>query len=168
MKKIICIILGILFSITTCSCDPGTFVIKDEYLKGIISVELINYTNPDQKGFILWAPNQFDKLKKFNNDNYVVLETLPNKKINSFLDSFKNTDILHTYYAYDSPKDICIRLNYSNGNFLIIWTNYKYRNYQGYIGQYLSDGSVLSFWGCFSAYDYYRELVEYYFDIKLE
>jgi hypothetical protein len=70
--------------------------------------------------------------------------------------------------VYDSPKDICIRLNYSNGNFLIIWANYIEDSYAGYIGEYLSDGTVFSFWGSFSSLMDFEELVNQYFvhDLK--
>ena len=42
--------------------------------------------------------------------------------------------VLYKYYAYNSPKDICIRLNYEKGNFLIVWANYAENSYVGYIG----------------------------------
>ena len=167
MKKIIYSLISLLLCITLCSCDPGIYVISDESLQGINNVELIEYDNPEQKHFNTWVSDQFDKLKSFKLDRYVVLETLPSDDIDEFLGSFKETDILHTYYAYDSPKDICIKLSYDNGNFLIIWANYKEGSYAGYIGEYLHDGSVLSFWGSFSSITYYEELVGNYFSTEL-
>ena len=168
MKRTVTILSVILFCITLCSCDPGTFIIEENYLEGVTTVELIKYDNSNQKSFFSWVPNQFDKLKPFDILRYTVLEELHNEDIDDFLNSFKDTEILHTYYAYDSPKDICLKLNYSNGNFLIIWSNYKENNFAGYIGEYLPDGTVLSFWGSFSALFYYEELVNTYFSIKLD
>ena len=104
----------------------------------------------------------------FVSDNATVLADLPTDKIQDFLDAFSKTDILSTYYAYNSPKDVCIKLNYENGNFLILWANYIDNSYAGYIGEYSSDGTVLSFWGSFSALGYYEDLVEQYFDYTLE
>jgi len=128
---------------------------------------MIEYENPDQKHFLSWVPDQFNKLVPFDCANAMVLETLPAEKTVGFLDAFSKTDILHTYYAFDSPKDICIRLNYANGNFLIIWANYAQGGFAGYIGEYSSDGTVLSFWGSFSSLDSYLDLVNQYFTYKL-
>ena len=97
-----------------------------------------------------------------------VLETLPAEEIPEFLDDFSETHILHTYYAYNSPKDVCLRLNYENGNFLIIWANYAEESYAGYIGEYSPDGEPLTFWGSFSALSFYKNLVDRYFDYSLE
>ena len=136
-------------------------------LEDVISIELIQYDNAEHNHFASWVPDHFDKLLPFDTANATVLETLPTEKISEFCDAFLKTDILDTYYAYNSPKDVCIRLNYANGNFLIIWANYIENSYSGYIGEYASDGTVLSFWGSFSALRYYTDLVEQYFDYRL-
>ena len=168
MKKIIALILLTTICFSMCACDPISFVINRESLDDVIGVELIEYVNPDQKHFITWVPDQSDDLAPFNLDNTKVLETLPEEKISDFLDAFSATDILHTYYAYNSPKDICIRLNYENGDFLIIWANYAENSYAGYIGEDCADGTVSCFWGCFSSISYYRDLVSQYFNYTLE
>ena len=167
MKKLVALILMLILIFSICACDPGTFVINRDSLDDVISVELIEYANPDQKAFTTWVPDQFDKLLPFNIANATILETLPEEKIPDFLDAFSATDILRTYYAYNSPKDICIRLNYENGDFLIIWANYAENRFAGYIGEYSADGTVLSFWGSFSALDYYKDLVNDFFVCKL-
>ncbi len=167
MKKKISLVLLIIICFSLSSCDPGSFTINRDSLNDVICADLIEYTNPDQKHFISWVPDQFDKLVPFVPANATVLESLPSEKIPEFLDTFSNTDILHTYYAYNSPKDVCIRLNFENGNFLIIWANYTENSFAGYIGEYASDGSVLSFWGSFSALDYYTDLVDQYFNYSL-
>ena len=167
MKRIVCFVVLAALCCLLCSCDPGSFSVDREHLNDVVSIELIEYVNPDQKHFITWVPNQYDQLVTFNLSNVKILETLPTEKTVEFLDDFSKTDILHTYYAYDSPKDICIRLNYTNGNFLIIWANYADNSYAGYIGEYSSDGTVLSFWGSFSALSYYVDLVNRYFTYNL-
>ena len=109
MNKIISLLCIILLCFTLTACDPGSFIIEEDYLEDVIAIELIEYDNPNQKSFFTWVPNQFDELKPFEITNYRVLEELPEEKIDEFLLSFQETDILHTYYAYDSPKDICIK-----------------------------------------------------------
>ena len=167
MKRIAAIILVIATCFLSTSCDPTSFEIDIDALDSVVSVELIEYENPEQKHFTTWVPDQSDKLVPFNLANATILETLPEEKISGFLDAFSTTDILHTYYAYDSPKDICIRLNYESGGFLIIWANYAENSYAGYIGEYSSDGTVSSFWGSFSSLDYYTELVNQFFAYEL-
>ena len=167
MKRIAAIILVIATCFLSTSCDPTSFEIDIDALDSVVSVELIEYANSDQKHFTTWVPDQSVKLVPFNLANATILETLPEEKISVFLDAFSTTDILHTYYAYDSPKDICIRLNYKSGDFLIIWANYAENRHAGYIGEYSSDGTVLSFWGSFSSLDYYTELVDQFFAYEL-
>lgn len=168
MKKMISLVFLMIACFLLCACDPGSFLIDRDSLKGVVGVDLIEYTNPNQKKFTSWVPDQFDELMPFDLSDATVLESLPSEKISEFLDAFSNTDILHTYYAYNSPKDVCIRLNYENGNFLIIWANYAESGYAGYIGEYASDGTVLSFWGSFSSLDYYTDLVNQYFSYNLK
>lgn len=167
MKRTICSIVVAVICCLLCACDPAPYAVDREALIDVVSVELIEYENPDQKRFTTWVPDQFDQLVPFDSANATVLETLSTEKTVDFLDAFSKTDILHTYYAYNSPKDICIRLNYANDNFLIIWANYAEDSHAGYIGEYSSDGMVLSFWGSFSALRYYENLVNLYFTYDL-
>ena len=167
MKKIFAIMIAVITCFSICSCDPSSFVVSRDSLDNVICVELIEYANSDQKHFTTWVPDQSYKLVPFNLANATILETLPEEKISEFLDAFSMTDILHTYYAYDSPKDICIRLNYESGDFLIIWANYAENSHAGYIGEYSSDGTVSSFWGSFSSLSYYTELVNQFFAYEL-
>ena len=168
MKKWTLLVFLTLICCLLCACDPGTFHINQETLKErVVSVELIQYENPDQNHFASWVPNHFDDLVPFVVENATVLETLPAEKVDEFLEAFSQTDILHTYYAYDSPKDVCLRLNYENGDFLIVWANYARNSFGGYIGTFSADGTVLSFWGSFSGLFYYEDLVNQYFNYTL-
>ena len=163
MKRTACLVLAAMLCLLLCACDPGHYPIEREALNDVSGIELIEYENPNQKHFASWVPNQFYRLTPFETSNATVLETLPADKTEEFLDAFSETYILHTYYAYNSPKDICIRVNYTNGNFLIIWANYVDGTHAGYIGEYSSDGTVLSFWGSFSSLKDYTNLVYQYF-----
>ncbi len=165
--KTACVVVLATICCLLCACDPGSYSVDREKLNDVVNIELIKYENPNQKHFTTWVPDQFEKLVSFNPANATVLETLPTEKMIDFLDEFSKTDILHTYYAYNSPKDICIRLNYANSDFLIIWANYTENSYAGYIGEYSKDGKVLSFWGSFSSLSYYVDLVDQYFTYRL-
>ena len=167
MKKIICFLYLIIICFCLCSCDPGTYTINPNSLEGVKTIELIDYKNPDQKHFASWEPNHFEDLKPFDTAKATVIEILQEERKSDFLDAFMQTDILYEYYAYDSPVDICIRLNYENGNFLIIWSNYKKNSFAGYIGEYSADGTVLSFWGSFSGLLYYQGLINNFFSYNI-
>ena len=167
MKKIVSLVLLTIICFSMCACDPGSFSPNRDELNNVISVELIEYENTEQKHFTTWVPEQFDELAPFNFANETILETLPSEKMSDFLDAFSEADILHSYYAYNSPKDICIRLNYENGDFLIIWANYVENTYAGYIGKYSADGTVVSFLGSFSSLSDYKDLVNNFFVCEL-
>ena len=103
MRKIVCFVVLAELCCLLCACDPGSFSIDREHLNDVISIELIEYENPDQKHFTTWVPDQYDQLLSFNLSNVKILETLPAEKVVDFLDDFSETDILHTYYSYSSP-----------------------------------------------------------------
>ncbi len=163
MKKIICLLWCALFCFLLCACDPGSYKAEDDLLEDVTSIDLILYENSEQKALQGWFKDHFDELPTFDNSKAKVLETLPEEKISKFLDAFSEKEILSTYYTYDSPADVCIRLNYSNGNFLIIWSDYENNSFGGYIGVYSKDGIPESFLGVFSALSFYKELINDFF-----
>lgn len=167
MKKVIALLTVILICFSLCACDPGSFSKPDDAFENVVSIELIEYHNPNQKKFSSWVFDQSDRLQPFVLSQAQVLETLPEERIPEFLDTFAETDILNKYYAYDSPANVCIKINYSSGAFLIIWSNYKNESYAGYIGLYEADGTVSSFWGSFSSLEYYEDLVDDFFNYDL-
>lgn len=173
MKKplrLLCLFAAVLSAclcVLCACCDPVPYGVDREELNKVVRVELVEYTNDKQKHFVSWVPDQFDKLIPFETGNAAVIETLPQDKISDFSDVFVKKSIMHTYYAYNSPKDVCLRLVYENDDFLIVWANYKQQSYSGYIGKYSADGKVLEFWGCFYSLGSYIDLVNDFFDYKL-
>ncbi len=167
MKKIICFLCLVVLTLSFGACDPSTIHASPEYLSDITSIELIEYTNPEQKHFHSWVPDHSDDLVPFDFSKMTVLETLPEERHEDFCTAFSQADILLTYYAYDSPADVCIKANHENGDFLIIWANYKRGSYGGYVGEFTQDGSVKYFWGCFSALPTYENLVNDFFTYQI-
>lgn len=157
-----------IFTLITCllvlcftfsACDPGTFYFTSEDFAEVISIELINYDNPEQKRFKSWVPDHTSDLKPFDENKMSRLEILDESKISDFVDYLCECFILDTFFAYDSPNGNCIRLNYSNGDFLIIWSSY--------IGKFTSDGKVSKFFGCLGDSEYYENLVNNYFQTQI-
>ncbi len=160
MKKIITICLCfILLVLNLSSCDPNHVNPEKEWFENIAEIELIRYNNPDRKQFISWVPDHSDDLIPFDNSRVEIIEKLDNEKIADFISAFQKTDILHEYYAYNSPNDICIRVNYENGGFLIIGKDY--------VGCFSENGEVSSFLGCFSGRFYYTDLVNAFFEYQV-
>ncbi len=169
MKKRFFVVTSLLFGFLLVACDPSTYYFDYEDLKNnIINVDLINYENSNQKRFSSWVLDHSSDLVSFNLGNVTILETLNNDDIPNFLEQLSSYDILGKYYSFDSPKGICIRLTYSNGDFLIITCDYKSESFSGYIGSFTSNGEVKEFIGCFSNYDYFESLVSNFFTTKLD
>ena len=168
MKKVATLLLILLMLCSLCAltaCDPGTFYFDEEYLSGIVSVELVNYDNHNQKNFFTWVPDQSAKLKPIDMSKLSVVETLNQDKISDFFETLYKCHILDKYYAYDSPAGLCLKLNYANGDFIII--NCAGKRYAGYIGNFTADGNVGEFIGCFSSYYSFETLVNDYFQTQI-
>ncbi len=169
MKNVIRLIALALLCCLLCACDPNSALpSKEDRLSNVVLVELIEYKNPDQKHFAGSSSDRFDELVPFDPAKVTVLETLATEKNTEFVEAFLQANILDGHYAYNSPNDMCLRLTYENGDFLIIWADYALGRYAGYIGEYAADGTVQDFWGSFSALHYYEDLVGQFFTSELE
>lgn len=144
------------------ACDPGHYRFSYLDLKDdVVSVDLIEYRNDNQKHFTSWVPNHYNELLPFEIENVTLLETLDVALLDTFLKQVCEYTILDHYYAYNSPKGTCIRLNHNNDDFTILWS--PRGRYAGYIGKYSQDGEVKDFYGCFQA-NYIDSLIDVYFN----
>ena len=161
MKKAAIISLClILIALILSSCDPLRYSPTEEYLKDVVSIQLIRYNNPDQKDFISWVPDHSDDLVAFDNSRVEIIEILDNEKFDDFSTAFQSTEVFLDYYDFDSPDGVCIRVYYRNGEFLIIGRDY--------IGYFSENGEVSKFLGCFSARMYYTDLVNEFFEYQVQ
>ena len=168
MKRFICIACLVLLFLTMSACDPGTYQFREDLNAGdVVSVELIRYENPKQKMFRSWVPDHFKRLGDLDLSSVTVLETLEEDKKAEFLNQLSRENILLHYYVFNSPKGICLRINYSNGDFLIVNNDCESKTYRGYIGMYNAEGEVTEFYGTFVRYDSFESLVNDYFETKV-
>ena len=166
MKKIMCVVFFLLLCVSLVGCDPGSYSFDYEVLLDkVVGVELIDYENEKQKKFSSWVPNHLPDLVPFDLSKMTLLETLDNENLDAFLKQLSEIGFLHKYYTYNSPKGICIRLLYENGNFEIISGG---PSYGGYVGSYSSSGEVVDFVGAFANHDSFTYLINDYFETKLE
>lgn len=168
MKKRICLIIPVVLCLLLCACDPGMESIGKDTLDDVVSIDLIRYDNPEQKEFASWVPDHTKQLKPFDPEKVTVLETLPEESIPALTEALSQAEILGSYFAYDSPRDVCLRLTRKDGSFLIAWADYEEGTFGGYVGEYAPDGSVLTFWGCFEALSAYTDLVDGFFAYRLK
>ncbi len=168
MKKPQFLLLPLLLCLFLTSCDPmSNHYDYDALAESVESVSLVQYENPDQKKFGTWVFHQFTRLKAVDMEKITLLETLDGEKLPDFLQQLSDETILDTYYAYDSPRGICLRLNHKNGDFTLITCDHENKAFRGYIGRYTADGKVASFVGCFADYTSFSDLVNGFFTTQV-
>ena len=169
MKKLVlCLSILVICLLSSCATDPGRYNYDyDELFKEVIRVELVQYENSEQKHFKSWVPNHFSELVSLLPKNVTKLEELEDEKINDFLNQLAEEDILYKYYAYNSPKGLCIKLVYANEDVEILNCNVEKESYAGYIGRYTSEGEIIDFKGVFSSYTSFQTLVNDYFTMNI-
>ena len=168
MKKMAIALSVFIFILILTSCDPGRYHYNyDDLTQNVISIELVEYENPKQKHFMSWVPDHSSDLVALEIENMLILETLVEEQIDQLLLQLSEIDILYKYYAYDSPKGICIKLNHKNNDFDILSMNIETKSSSGYIGCFTSAGSVKEFKGTFARYEDFENLINTYFETKI-
>ena len=160
IAKTAVITILIVLCFTLPACDPVHIKFKQEDLAEVVSIELINYDNPKRKKFASWVPDHSADLNPIDDSQMSNLEILDESKIPDFIDDLCEKGIFDRYYTYDSPDGICIKLNYANGNYLIIAKRY--------IGIFSSSGEVVQYIGCFGISNSYKTLVNDYFQTQIQ
>jgi hypothetical protein len=156
-----------MFCLCFVACDPSSYHFNyDELSDNVISVELINYNNPEQKRFNSNIQNN-PKLKPFSFENMIVLETLNEKDFDDFFMQLSNVYFLYKYYVFNSPKDVCIRLVYSSSDFDVLSCDYENNSFGGYVGKYDSKGNAIDFHGSFEDLSDFKALVNDFFETQI-
>lgn len=164
MKRLISFICLISICLTLCSCDPvghnaGDWLEPEK----IESVELIHYDNDEQSTFEAWPRTKykFRKLQFFDGSKATVLKTLNEESLPDFVESFSGMHIWTGYFLFDSPKDECIRINYSDGSYTVIYADSEqmYKG-KGFVAQYAPDGEVEIYYGSVGNIEEYNNLTE--------
>jgi len=168
MKKFAIIVVICMLCFALGSCDPGQYSFDyEELIDSITSVELIQYDNSEIKRFKSWVPNHESRLSAFDFDKMEVLESLEEETIDDFLQELSEIVFLHKYYAYNSPENICIRMIFSNGDFVVLTSDYKNSSFCGYVGIFNSKGEVVDFVGCFQSLPDFEYLINEFFATQL-
>lgn len=141
MRNKLFILLVLLLVPILFSCDPVMINLDiDELETNLVDIELINYENDEQSKFPFWTKDYSDKLLKFDSNKASVIGDLEETKINDFLECLTEFKVIYKYYSFDSPKGRCAKLNYSNGNYIIVGLE---KLNSGYIFKYDENGNVI-------------------------
>lgn len=145
MRKKLFILLVLLLVPILFSCDPLMINLDiDELETNLVDIELINYENDEQKEFPFWAKDYSDRLLKFDSNKASIIGNLEETKIKDFLECLTEFEVIYKYYTFDSPKGRCAKLNYSNGDFIVIGLE---KINSGYIFKYDENGNVIEYIG---------------------
>ena len=168
MKRMLAVIALCILCFLLTACDPSPFRYdRDDLLNTVVGIELIGYDNPQQRRFTSWVPDHYARLRSFELSNMTILETLGEEQFDEFLTQLSDVYFLYRYYAFDSPRGICIRLLYSNGDFEVITCDYENNSFAGYAGRYNSAGDVADFAGTFEGLSGFTRLVHNYFETQV-
>ena len=133
------IIVICLLTLLLSACDPIPFRYdKKELSSRVISVELINYDNPESQvksEFFIIGINHGD----FKTKNMEVQKTMDPEYYDNFFDNLCEAGISNFTKHRNSPYGICIKMNYEDGKFDIISPEY--------VGHFDNDGSFIKFYG---------------------
>ena len=118
MKKTISyiMIICVFISLSGCVWDPASYLFDYEKLKEqVATVELINYENEEPKKI-----KDISEILPYDFDKEEVLETLPADKIDDFIMDLSEIRFLDYSSFAKEPVEICIKITYKNGEFIII------------------------------------------------
>lgn len=168
MKRIVAVILTLVLLLPLYSCDPMPYNFDYQELKQeVIGIELIEYDQPKTKHYTFNMGSFIIKPLPFDEGRATILETLDEDEYDDFLRQLSEENILYKWYSYNSPKDICLRLIYENGNFLVLSCDYANESFHGYVGSYNSEGEVLEYYGSFEGFSSYERLVNEFFSLHI-
>lgn len=136
-------IVIILFALIICTCcDPAIYHMSEADCKNITQIQLIYYENPDAA--------KLDRLSErvipFKFEKMQIVEIMSKEKREEFLTILPQLDYWPYEGRYDSPNGYSLKLDYDNGNFMILSFNEVECDYAALFDK---NGNILSFLGLF-------------------
>lgn len=168
-KKVTAFIAIALFSLSAIlisACDPnGIFFKKEELEENVVKVELINYDNSEiaiVTDTTLIVPFNFKKMQ--------ILEVLPDSQFEEFIVDLSYVEMFD-YCEYrefeDSAKGISLKVNYKNGDFILLSSNFEDNYCSCIVVIFDGEGEVKKTVGQFSRRNQYVNLINKYFETKI-
>ncbi|XMB72166.1 hypothetical protein RJI07_08665 [Mycoplasmatota bacterium WC30] len=164
MRKLIVILL-VFISMILISCEPNKYFFKNNTRNDeVTSIELISYSSED-----VAVIESTDEMMNFNTNNIEVLEMLDTTKNEDFVSEFSNIEFLLGYPHLNTPNGIGVKINYDNGDFLIVTDSLDCEEcYGGDAILYNSEGQFLDYYGGFSWRQNFVDLINDYFQTQID
>ncbi len=164
MKKL-SLLLSILLVILLVSCEPDKYYFKDNTRNDeVVSIELISYTAND-----IEIVDSIAEMLDFYTDNMTILETLSQSEVEDFMSKFSYIEFFQGYPHLSTPDGTGVKINYENGDFLIVTNNPDGEEPHG--GEailYNSDGQFMDYYGSISWMQNFIDLVNEYYQTQIE
>lgn len=164
MKKNAMAILIMICSIILYSCEPETYYFKSNPRNDeIISIELISYHAVSTS-----VVESTDEMLDYNFEYMEILEILDEVKIENFVSEFANIEFFQGYPHLNSPNGVGIKINYKNGDFLIVTDSFIDEDeYGGDAILYDSIGNFLIYYGSISWLQNLIDLINEFFNTQV-
>ncbi|MFA7724993.1 MAG: hypothetical protein WCX25_02800, partial [Candidatus Izemoplasmatales bacterium] len=130
----------------------------------IESVELISYS-PENVAVVESA----DEMLDFQSENMEILEILDAAKNADFIFEFSSIEFFQGYPHLNTPNGMGIKINYHNGDFLIVTDSFIDEEVNG--GDailYNSDGIFIDYYGSISWLQNLIDLINGFFEKQIE
>ncbi len=165
MKNLTVAPLLILLTASLISCEPVKYFFKNNTRNDeIVCIELISYS-PDNVAVV----DSTDEMLDFVFENMEILEILDVAKNEEFISEFSIIEFFQGYSHLNTPKGIGVKINYQNGDFLIITDGTLGEDsYGGDAILYNSDGIFLEFYGSLSWAQNFVDLINEFFETQME
>lgn len=163
MKKILVFVIVVLVIFLN-ACEPEAYYFRNsERNDEIVSVDLISYTTDS-----IEIVESNEEILNVSVDSIILLETVDGSYLDDFIDDFSNIEFLLGFPRMNSPSGICIKINYENGDFLLIMDFEKDEISYGDAILYDSSGNFKEYFGGSSWRENYLNLINDYFEIDYE
>ena len=123
MKKRIQILLPIAASLSLFSCilaqSASHFFNRAELAENVVRVELVYYDNPAARRIRSPRPHDIGLLPQFDFAKMEIRATMDEDMMPAFFRELSSVALRYLDNHLDSPRGLCIRLVYRNGDFLV-------------------------------------------------
>lgn len=172
MKKLgllmVCQICGLIVTIlTACVGDPAPYYFSADDFEGqIISVDLIDYNNPN-----VMVIRDENKAEPFDFEKMTIIESLAVESFDSFIGDFTKLEYMKGPNFSNAPVGINIKINCQDGNFIILGCAGDESYLDGYahrcVAKYKDDGELDEYIGCFQNGKDLDALINKYFEVDI-
>lgn len=163
MKKIV-VILITFFSIFLISCEPEAYYFKyNSRNEEVVNIEFISY-NSNELAVVESTQDMLD----IEINDLEVHEILDVKETEGFISDFSEIEFFLGYSHFNLPNGIGIKINYRNGDFLIVTDDVDSdEEHRGDAILYNPEGKFIQYYGSFSWEQEFIDLMNSYFQTQV-